>query len=422
MAGNGIPVRADDHGGDPATATALDGSGPWAAEGLITTRADQDWFRLDLPSASTVAVHAAPQGVLGGGAPAISPDLDLRLSIRSATGELVFDDPVSAQVDNDVATGLDARITRNLPAGTWYVAVDGVGALDPATTGYSDYGSLGTYRLEASATPATGGPTARVPFDLTADGAADEGVYRPANATWSFNGTGQIPQGGVVLPYSVPVAGQWDADPADDLATWNTVLGLWQIQGRSAVVFGLGVLGDVPVPADWNGDGLLDIAVYRAPTRQWLVKGGPTTTFGLKGDIPVPGQWDADPQADIAVYRPSTGEWIVQGQSQPSAVLGQAGDVPVPVDTDGDGRLEPAVWRPSEARWIVLGGPDLVLGTPGEGDIPVAAQWDGLPGDDLGTYRPSTGLWSTPAGSVVLGGAGYQPAQVPPWLRVPLGL
>jgi hypothetical protein len=421
MAGNGIPVKADDHGGDPATATVLaaGGSGPWAAEGLITTRADQDWFRLDLAAASTVQVHAAPTAV--GGGPAISPDLDVRLSIRNAAGEVVFADPLSAQVDNDTASGLDATITRNLAAGTWYVVVDGVGALDPVTSGYSDYGSLGTYRLDATATPVPAS-AGRVPFDLTGDGAADEGVYRPGNATWSFNSTGQIPQGGVVLPYSVPVAGQWDADPADDLATWNTVLGLWQIQGRSAVVFGLGVLGDVPVPADWNGDGLLDIAVYRAPTRQWLVKGGPTTTFGLKGDIPVPGQWDADPQADIAVYRPSTGEWIVQGQSQPSAVLGQAGDVPVPVDTDGDGRLEPAVWRPSEARWIVLGGPDLVLGTPGEGDIPVAAQWDGLPGDDLGTYRPSTGLWSTPAGSVVLGGAGYQPAQVPPWLRVPLGL
>jgi hypothetical protein len=417
MADNGIQVKADDHGGDPASATALGGSGPWTRNGLITTRADQDWFRLDLPAATTVSVHAAPAPVLGGDGPALSPDLDVRVSIRNAAGELVFDDPLSAQIDNDLASGLDAQITRNLPAGTWYVVVDGVGALDPLTTGYSDYGSLGTYRLDASATPsATAG---RVPFDVTGSGAAAEGVA--GLGTWTFNGAGTV-RNGIPLPGSLSVLGQWDADPADELASYQTTLGLWQIEGQPPVIFGLGLFGDVPVPADWDGDGDLDIAVFRSSSRKWLVRNGATTAFGLKGDIPVPGQWDSDPQADIAVFRPSTGEWLVMGQAAPPVVLGQTGDVPMPVDIDGDGRLEPAVWRPAEARWIVLGGPDTVLGTPGQGDVPVAAQWDGQPGDDLGVYRPSTGRWTTPAGSVVLGAKGEVPVMVPPWLRGPLGI
>jgi hypothetical protein len=413
MAGNGIPLRPDDHGGSAPTATPLAGPGPWTAHGLISTAADQDWFRIDVPAAGAVTVHVAPSAVSGGRG--VSPNLDVRLSIRSAAGEVVFDDPTSSQIDNDHAAGLDATITRNLAAGTWYLVVDGVGALDPATTGYSDYGSLGTYALDAAFDP--GIPPGRVAGDLTGDGSADEGVYRPSAKAWYLNGSPPHVQS-TLLPGGYPVMGQWDADPEEDFALVNPLLGLWQVEGQAPVIFGLGLLGDQPVPADWDGDGDLDIAAFRPLTGQWLVRGGPTTSFGKSGDIPVPGQWDSDPQADIAVYRPSTGEWLVKGQG--TRTLGQAGDLPVPVDTDGDGVLEPAVWRAAEGRWIVLGGPDVVVGQPG--DVPVSGQWDRAAGDELGVYRPSTGTWITPAGSVAIGQRGDLPVRVRPQIlaRIPL--
>jgi hypothetical protein len=43
--------------------------------------------------------------------------------------------------------GLGARIELAVPAGSYALVVDGVGAGDPGTTGYSDYASLGRYRI-----------------------------------------------------------------------------------------------------------------------------------------------------------------------------------------------------------------------------------------------------------------------------------
>lgn len=60
-------------------------------------------------------------------------------------------------IDSTIPTRTSASFARNLPAGTYYLRIDGVGSGDPQTTGYSDFGSLGTYTITGTVnSPVTG--------------------------------------------------------------------------------------------------------------------------------------------------------------------------------------------------------------------------------------------------------------------------
>ena len=142
MRANGAPVLADDHRDVTTSATPIATGG--RATGVIGARTDRDLFRLDRSCAGALTVTAT--------AATSAPDLDIRLRLLSATGaQLSVDDPASAMLDYDRATGLGATVTTTVAAGTYYLEVDGVGALDPASTGYDDFGSLGAYTLDVAA-------------------------------------------------------------------------------------------------------------------------------------------------------------------------------------------------------------------------------------------------------------------------------
>jgi len=142
IAGHGLPVRTDDHGDAAASATRL--STQATATGLISTRRDRDDFTFTSTCAGAVSVQARPVGT--------GADLDVRLRLISSGGQVVASaDPVSGMNGYDTATGLAASLSAQAPAGTYVVEVDGVGAKDPFSTGYSDYASLGSYTLDLSA-------------------------------------------------------------------------------------------------------------------------------------------------------------------------------------------------------------------------------------------------------------------------------
>ena len=103
----------------------------------------------------TVQATPAPRG----------PDLDIRLTVRRATSATAVSDPESFRSDTFTPQGLGATSTNSVSPGVYLVGVDGVGARNAATTGYSDYGSLGAYTLSAATTCAD--TVAPAPVTLT---------------------------------------------------------------------------------------------------------------------------------------------------------------------------------------------------------------------------------------------------------------
>lgn len=134
----GLPIRADDHGDSRATATSL--TLGIEDEGIIATRTDVDYFAFTATRPShdiTVTL------------PAFSANLDVQLKLFDASGALVSTtNPDLVRLNDYVATGLDASVTATTtPGEIYYLEVDGVGYGSGAETGYSDYGSLGDYRV-----------------------------------------------------------------------------------------------------------------------------------------------------------------------------------------------------------------------------------------------------------------------------------
>jgi len=139
MAARGISLLTDDRGDAFGTSTAFSGT----ASGRIGTATDVDVFSFVTGTLPSVTIAAAPS--------VVSPNLDVKLTLYDGAGvELASADPPSAPSTFDVATGMGATIIRALGAGTYFVKVEGVGAGNPATTGYSDYSSLGPYTVTVS--------------------------------------------------------------------------------------------------------------------------------------------------------------------------------------------------------------------------------------------------------------------------------
>lgn len=138
----GGTLRADDHGDSLAGASWLSASGgSLTGSGVISTRNDVDVFAFYSGDGS-IGLNVTPA--------AIGPDLDIAAALYDAAGtQLAYSNPSDA---------LNASITlANVPAGTYYLAVDGTGKGDP-TTGYSDYASLGEYTVSGTIVAATGNP------------------------------------------------------------------------------------------------------------------------------------------------------------------------------------------------------------------------------------------------------------------------
>lgn len=148
-----LPLRADDHGDTPATARSLGSAAAYDVEGIISTRRDVDVFRLDVGCETTLQASATGIGQQSA--------LDVRLDLLDAAGTQL-DSAAPSNVRGALAspssswsvTGMDAALSRTVRAGTYYLRVDGVGsggsAAISAGTGWSDYASLGQYRLTAS--------------------------------------------------------------------------------------------------------------------------------------------------------------------------------------------------------------------------------------------------------------------------------
>ena len=231
----GAPLRTDDHGDTSGASTSL--SGPsFAASGIISTRADVDVFGFSTTGGLvTITVDPAPT----------SPNLDISIELRDSGGTLLAsDDPAVATISSDSASGLSATLSKTVPSGSYYIHVDGVGFGDPTGTGYSDYGSLGSYTL-------TGNVGTPVCNTLTSSTAGSGSFTRnPTNSSGCSSGE--------------YYAGEDISLDATPVATWQ--LNLWSSVGEgsfadsgaedtvftmpASAVTVLATFGLIPIPLD----------------------------------------------------------------------------------------------------------------------------------------------------------------------------
>jgi hypothetical protein len=139
-----VGYRADDHGNAIGSATALVRSGnSLSSNGIISTTADQDYFSFST-AGGTASFSVNTVGRYG--------NLDIVARLFNASGALI------GTYDAGGGGNLNVSFSAALGAGTYYLQIDGTSSGNPATDGYSDYGSLGTFSISGSApAPASGG-------------------------------------------------------------------------------------------------------------------------------------------------------------------------------------------------------------------------------------------------------------------------
>ncbi|WP_185816982.1 carbohydrate-binding protein [Hymenobacter metallilatus] len=136
-----LGYRADDHSNAVSGATALARNGnSLSGGGLIERTADQDYFSFST-GGGTVNLSVNTVGRYG--------NLDIVARLFTGSGGLI------GTFYTGGGGNLNVSLSANLGAGTYYLQIDGTSSGNPATDGYSDYGSLGSFSISGSA-PAGG--------------------------------------------------------------------------------------------------------------------------------------------------------------------------------------------------------------------------------------------------------------------------
>lgn len=204
---NGFGYRVDDHGNTNADATPLTSDGETLhGSGIIERTADVDVFSFTT-TGGDIRLNIDPFRP--------GPNLDVRARLFDANGNLL--------TTSNPANLLNASISADLAAGTYYLHVDGVGVGSPTTaspTGYTDYASLGRYTILASSNGELTGP---VPPPLEPTGrlsiaaaSADKGEGNKGHTPFTFTviRDGNT-SGTATVDYAVTGSGTNPADAAD---------------------------------------------------------------------------------------------------------------------------------------------------------------------------------------------------------------
>lgn len=140
----GVGYRTDDYGNSTGAAAALNvnASGTVNTSGVIERTGDVDVFRFTT-GGGTASFNIAT--------PTRHANLDVLATLYNNSGGVVATANPS---------GLPASLSASLAAGTYFIAITGTGYANPATDGYSNYGSLGSYAITGSvANGSTGAAT-----------------------------------------------------------------------------------------------------------------------------------------------------------------------------------------------------------------------------------------------------------------------
>lgn len=175
------PYATDDHGDSLSAASTL--SGPSVADGgTIERSGDVDVFRF---TADAGSISLSIQG------PSPEPNLDIQAELLNGSGQVLqTSDPA----------GLNAAINASVSAGTYYLRIRGVGAGDPASTGYSNYGSIGNYVITGTLPSGTTTTTQQAPTAV----ATASTTSGPAPLTVAFSSQNSRDADGSIVSY------RWD--------------------------------------------------------------------------------------------------------------------------------------------------------------------------------------------------------------------
>jgi hypothetical protein len=149
----GIGYRKDDYGNSAAVASPLeyDNKGIVVKKnGIITNEEDIDFFSFQTTDSGNVNLNVNTIAIHG--------NLDIIIRLYDATGKEI------ESFTDTTPSSLNASFTKNLPAGKYFISVDGTGAGDPKSGGYSAYASIGSYTI--SGTILNGAVLATNDFDL----------------------------------------------------------------------------------------------------------------------------------------------------------------------------------------------------------------------------------------------------------------
>ncbi|MEO7245943.1 MAG: PKD domain-containing protein [Rubrivivax sp.] len=177
-----------------------------AGDGVIERPGDVDTFSF-VAGAGGATFNVAPTWRSG--------NVDLKIELRNGAGSLL--------ASANAVDALNAAITTTLPAaGTYYLAVTGVGKGDPLTTGYTAYGSTGQYGVSGlvpptggagqpptailSATPTSGTVPLTVAFSAAGSADPDGSIV---GFTWTFGDGGSA--SGATASHTYQSAGTFTA-------------------------------------------------------------------------------------------------------------------------------------------------------------------------------------------------------------------
>jgi hypothetical protein len=143
---------------EPGTSTGNAGAVP-TGSAYITSRTDVDYYALGTCSGNVTVTASGAE---------VSPNLDIEVQLINSGGTVVdSDNPPSAFVNLDIASGMDAAAAgTSLPSGQYFARIDGIARGTAATT-YTDYGSIGAYTLSVSGCGGIVATPPSVPLSLT---------------------------------------------------------------------------------------------------------------------------------------------------------------------------------------------------------------------------------------------------------------
>ncbi len=132
---NGFGYRIDDHNNDSRKATTTTFTNKkFIVDGIISTTDDVDFFKFTISEKSVFKLSAVPYNVGTGNN---GSNLDLQVDILNDKQKLIG--------SYNPGNALNSFVDTTLNAGTYFLKVDGTG-----NSYTSEYGSLGSYSLEAA--------------------------------------------------------------------------------------------------------------------------------------------------------------------------------------------------------------------------------------------------------------------------------